>query len=152
MAPMIDGVGVRKAKLHLVWETEGGRLLPGCVTFRHAFKGLSSMCGGTLFSKQCPYSLTDRALGFYPKGSSSSLDRGSTTQGTTMYGMKSEDIDKIGYTILYSLLHIFIISVASTLFCSICQYSQRSLSIALFFCGYVTNTFIRTDIKEIWRE
>lgn len=93
----------------------------------------------------------DRAIGFYPNGSSSTLDRGST-KGTAMYGMKSDDIDKIGYTILYSLLHIFIISVASTLFCSICQYSQRSLSIALFFCGYVTNTFIRTDIKEIWRE
>jgi small-conductance mechanosensitive channel len=69
-----------------------------------------------------------------------------------MYGIKSKDVDKIGYTVLYSLLHVFIIGVASSLFCAICQYSQISLSIALFFCGYVTNTFIRTDIKEIWRE
>ena len=91
----------------------------------------------------------DRAIGFYPNGSSSTLDRGST-KGIAMYGIKSKDVDKIGYTVLYSLLHIFIISVASTMFCSICQYSQRSLYIAMFFCGYVTNTFIRTDIKEIW--
>lgn len=93
----------------------------------------------------------DRALGFYPKGSSSTLDRGST-KGTTMYGMKPEDmfVEKIGLTIMYTMVHIFIIGMASVFICSIFGFSQKSCNFAIFFCGYVTNTFVRTDIKEIW--
>lgn len=70
-----------------------------------------------------------------------------------MYGFKPEDMisDKIGLTVLYSLIHLLCVCAVSLFICALFQFTLRGLCFAMFASGYITNTFIRTDIREIWR-